>query len=55
MAWTVRFAEDFEDEFLALDEAVQDAVFATVGLLEEYGPRLGRPHADTLKGSDCAT
>jgi hypothetical protein len=30
---------------------VQDAILARVILLEREGPQLGRPHADTLKGS----
>jgi hypothetical protein len=32
-------------------EEVQDAILARVILLEREGPQLGRPHADTLKGS----
>jgi hypothetical protein len=46
VAWQVEFHEEFEREFAELSEAVQDEVLA-----EEYGPRLGRPHADTLKDS----
>ena len=30
---------------------VQDALLAAVALLERFGPQLGRPFADTLKGS----
>lgn len=30
---------------------MQDAIAAHVGLLEEVGPNLGRPYADTLHGS----
>jgi hypothetical protein len=30
---------------------VQDAILARMILLEREGPQLGRPHADTLKGS----
>jgi len=29
----------------------KEALLAKVLLLEEFGPQLGRPHADTLKGS----
>jgi len=32
-------------------EEITAEVAAAVSLLEEFGPRLGRPHADTLKGS----
>jgi len=51
MAWTVRFEDEFDSEFQAFDVEVQDALLAAAMLLEEYGPQLGRPHADTLKGS----
>jgi hypothetical protein len=52
MAWTVRFEETFEAEFLTLDDNVQDDIFAALRLLRSYGPQLGRPHVDTLKGSN---
>ena len=54
MAWTVQFHDDFEAEFEALDPAVQDELLAMAKLLGDFGPKLGRPHADTLKGSDHA-
>jgi hypothetical protein len=54
MAWHVEFHEEFEPEFAELSEAVQDEVLALAAMLEEYGPRLGRPHADTLKNSKFA-
>jgi hypothetical protein len=54
MAWQVEFHEEFEPEFAELSEAVQDEVLALAALLEEYGPRLNRPHADTLKNSKFA-
>jgi len=51
MAWVVELADAFEAEFDALPEEVQDAILARAALLEREGPQLGRPHADTLKGS----
>jgi len=51
MLWAVRFDDAFEAEFLALDLAVREGLAATARLLVDYGPRLGRPHVDTLKGS----
>jgi hypothetical protein len=54
MAWIVQFNEDFEPEFDALPEEVQDSIFAKATLLEEFGPELGRPHVDTLQGSQYA-
>jgi hypothetical protein len=49
--WEVRFHDEFESEFDDLPEAVQDELLARVGLLGRFGPQLGRPTADTLKGS----
>lgn len=54
MAWTVALHDEFDAEFDALPEAVRKELIAMAGLLEEYGPRLGRPHADTLSGSQHA-
>ncbi|MBL8573330.1 MAG: type II toxin-antitoxin system RelE/ParE family toxin [Hyphomicrobiaceae bacterium] len=51
MTWIVAFADEFEPEFDALPDPVQDAILARVVLLEREGPSLGRPHADTLVGS----
>ena len=54
MRWTVSFADEFDPEFDALDEEIQDAILARVLLLEREGPSLGRPHVDTLTGSKHA-
>lgn len=51
MKWAVNFHAEFFPEYEALPEDVQNALLASVGLLKEYGPQLGRPHVDTLKGS----
>ena len=51
MAWSVEFHADFVSEFEALNEAVQDELLAHVPVLETFGPQLGRPRVDTLKGS----
>lgn len=51
LPWTVEFAQEFEPEFDVLDESVQDELLARAKLLEQFGPSLGRPWADTLKGS----
>jgi len=55
MAWTVALHDEFDPEFDALPEAARKELIAMAGLLEEYGPRLGRPHADTLAGSRHST
>jgi hypothetical protein len=54
MAWEIEFDDAFETEFAAFAEDVQDALLAVAKLLADYGPHLGRPHADTLKGSKRA-
>lgn len=51
MAWTVIFDEEFADWFEAAEEGLQDEILAYARLLQEFGPNLGRPHVDTLKGS----
>jgi len=49
--WEIEFEDTFDVEFAAFAEDVQDALLAVAKLLADYGPQLGRPHADTLKGS----
>lgn len=49
--WQVIFDEDFDREFESYAPGLQDQVLAKAGLLEMFGPGLGRPHADHLKGS----
>jgi hypothetical protein len=51
VSWTVLFHPAFDGEFKGLSEAVQDELLAHARLLEEFGPTLGRPRVDTLKGS----
>ncbi len=51
MTWDVEFHTQFVPEFEALAEAVQDELLAHVAVLEMFGPKLGRPRVDTLKGS----
>ncbi len=51
MTWTVLFHDDFDTEFAAFDEDLQDELLAHAKLLSEFGPNLGRPTVDTLKGS----
>ena len=51
MKWEVEFHKDFDPEFDDLPEDVQDEIRAQALLLERFGPHLGRPHVDTLRGS----
>lgn len=54
MPWQIEFDDAFEMEFVTFAEDVQDALLAAAKLLADYGPQLGRPHVDTLKGSKHA-
>ena len=51
MEWSIGFHDDFEPEFDNLDEEVQNEILALMGVLKVFGPGLGRPRVDTLKGS----
>ena len=51
MPWAVAFHPRFVPEFEALANVVQDELLAHARLLAEFGPSLGRPTVDTLKGS----
>jgi len=51
MKWEVEFHRDFDPEFDALPDDVQNELRAHALLLEQFGPQLGRPRVDTLKGS----
>jgi hypothetical protein len=44
-------ADEFEPEFQALHEDVRTEILALAIVLEQFGPQLGRPRVDTLKGS----
>jgi hypothetical protein len=54
MSWEVIFFEAFDAEFEAMPETVQDEFYALARMLERFGPQLGRPQVDTLKGSQFA-
>ena len=54
MSWRVDFHPDFLPEYEAFSVAVQNELLALVELLQLRGSQLGRPHADTLKGSKYA-
>lgn len=54
MEWEVRLHGAFEAELLTYDRDVRVALAATAKLLGTFGPQLGRPYADTLKGSKHA-
>lgn len=51
MAWEVEYTDQFGEWFLGLALADQRRVAAAVRFLEEQGPGLGRPYADTIATS----
>lgn len=51
MAWEVEVSDEFAGWYGSLDESESESVDTAVDMLVEYGPALGRPYADTLKGS----
>ena len=51
MKWRVDLHDDFVREYRHLQQDVQDELLALVALLEQFGPQLGRPRADTLNDS----
>jgi hypothetical protein len=51
MEWDVLFDEEFGEWLVSLEEGLQDEILAHVDLLRAFGPNLGRPRVDTVKGS----
>jgi hypothetical protein len=49
--WAVEMADEFKPEFDALHEDVRTELLALSLVIQEFGPQLGRPRVDTLKGS----
>jgi len=52
--WNVSTTDHFDEWFAELHPDGQAEVIAKVELLKVFGPRLRRPHADTLNGSKHA-
>ena len=52
--WHVATTDEFDEWFADLDEDGQAEIIAKVELLKLLGPKLARPHADTLNGSKHA-
>lgn len=49
--WVVEFHDEFLTEFEEFSDTVRLNVYSLIELLSVFGPQLGRPHVDTLKGS----
>lgn len=51
MSWSIVFCDEFDAEFQQMVESLQNELLAHALLLQEFGPNLGLPTVDTLKGS----
>ena len=51
MAWNVEYTDEFGQWWQSLNESEQIDVDAVIGLLEQRGPLLARPFADTVQTS----
>ena len=51
MSWDVEIDDEFKPEFFELHEDVRTEILALTVLLQQFGPRLGRPRVDTLNDS----
>lgn len=49
--WAVAYADDFLEEVAGYPQEVQNKIASLALVLEQFGPHLGRPRVDTLKGS----
>ena len=54
MPWELQFHPELAAEINVLPAAVRVELLAHAGLLARFGPTLGRPVVDTLKGSKIA-
>jgi hypothetical protein len=54
VSWKAYFHPEFRAEFDKLTNTVQNELLASITPLREFGPALGRPEVDTLKGSSYA-
>ena len=51
VGWILLIGDEFKAEFDALPLIVREEMIAASGMIQAFGPQLGRPYVDTLKGS----
>ncbi len=51
MTWEVEVSDEFREWYDSLSEDEWESVNAAVDVLAAYGPDLGRPYVDSLRGS----
>lgn len=49
--WEVEFTDEFEQWWRTLTQNEQESLSASVKILRQMGPLLGRPYAGTVQGS----
>lgn len=49
--WSIKQTEEFQDWFENSHKKLQSDIVEHVEVLSHFGPQLGRPLVDTLKGS----
>ena len=52
--WKVETTDDFDAWYSGIGQIAREELIAKVELLKIFGPKLARPHADTLNGSKHA-
>lgn len=52
--WLIQTRKLFEQWLEQQNDSDRESVLAHLKVLREYGPRLSRPYADTLKGSSMS-
>jgi hypothetical protein len=46
-----KYTKEYEDWFTSQDEEAKILINAKVNVLQEFGPNIGRPYVDTIKGT----
>jgi hypothetical protein len=51
VSWEIEFTDQAREWIESLDDKDYDAMAGVIDLVEQYGPTLGRPAVDRIKGS----
>ena len=51
MTWAILISEEYEEWFSKLPQKHKLAITTDLEVLHHFGPMLGRPHVDQIKGS----
>jgi hypothetical protein len=54
MIWDIEYTDEFEEWWFSLSERDQNRIRASIAVLEQLGPGLGRPLVDTIHRSHHA-